>query len=100
MGSERLTLSIKLDATKNYKIIKEDNRNFILSNEKTIYYIGNWVEQRNFLLVLWLNENILNIRKQLQFLQDILLNNPSDIIADFENKGRAVPDEIKQRFRK
>lgn len=81
------------------KIIKEDNRNFILSNEKTIYYIGNWVEQRNFLLVLWLNDNILNIRKQLQFVQDLLLNNPSDIIADFENKGRAVPDEIKRRFR-
>jgi len=81
------------------KIVKEDNRNFILLNDKTIYYIGNWVEQRNFLLVLWLNDNILNIRKQLQFVQDILLNNPTDIIADFENKGRAVPDEIKQRFR-
>ncbi len=80
------------------KIIKEDNRNFVLSNEKTIYYIGNWVEQRNFLLVLWLNENILNIRKQLQFVQDILLNNPSDIIADFENKGREVPEQIKVRF--
>jgi len=80
------------------KIIKEDNRNFILSNEKTIYYIGNWVEQRNFLLVLWLNDNILNIKKQLQFVQDILLNNPSDIIADFENKGREVPEEIKRRF--
>jgi len=80
------------------KIIKEDNRNFILSNEKTIYYIGNWVEQRNFLLVLWLNDSILNIRKQLQFVQDILLNNPSDIIADFENKGREVPEEIKRRF--
>lgn len=80
------------------KIVKEDNRNFILSNEKTIYYIGNWVEQRNFLLVLWLNDNILNIRKQLQFVQDILLNNPSDIIADFENKGRTVPEEIKRRF--
>jgi hypothetical protein len=51
-----------------------------------------------FLLVLWLNDNILNIKKQLQFVQDILLNNPSDIIADFENKGRAVPEEIKQRF--
>ncbi|MFN9999407.1 MAG: hypothetical protein ACK52X_07285, partial [bacterium] len=71
---------------------------FILSNEKTIYYIGNWVEQRNFLLVLWLNDNILNNRKQLQFVQDILLNNPSDIIADFENKGRALPEEIKRRF--
>lgn len=82
----------------NSKIIKEDNRNFILSNEKTIYYIGNWVEQRNFLLVLWLNDNILNIRKQLQFVQDILLNNPLDIIADFENKGREVPEEIKRRF--
>lgn len=91
-------ISLKYPANDS-KIIKEDNRNFILSNEKTIYYIGNWVEQRNFLLVLWLNENILNIRKQLQFLQDILLNNPSDIIADFENKGRAVPDEIKQRFK-
>lgn len=91
-------ISLKYPAN-NSKIIKEDNRNFILSNEKTIYYIGNWVEQRNFLLVLWLNDNILNIRKQLQFVQDILLNNPSDIIADFENKGRAVPDEIKRRFR-
>jgi hypothetical protein len=80
------------------KIIKEDNRNFILSNEKTIYYIGNWVEQRNYLLVHWLKDNILNITKQLQFVQDILLNNPSDIISDFENKGRAVPDEIKRRF--
>jgi hypothetical protein len=90
-------ISLKYPANDS-KIIKEDNRNFILSNEKTIYYIGNWVEQRNFLLVLWLNDNILNIKKQLQFVQDILLNNPSDIIADFENKGRAVPDEIKQRF--
>lgn len=81
------------------KIIKEDNRNFILSKEKTIYYIGNWDEQRNFLLALWLNDNILNNRKQLQFVQDILLNTPSDIIADFENKGRALPDEIKQRFK-
>lgn len=91
-------ISLKYPANDS-KIIKEDNRNFILSNEKTIYYIGNWVEQRNFLLVLWLNENILNIKKQLQFVQDILLNSPSDIIADFENKGRAVPDEIKQKFK-
>lgn len=91
-------ISLKYPANDS-KIVKEDNRNFILPNEKTIYYIGNWVEQRNFLLVLWLNENILNIKKQLQFVQDILLNNPSDIIADFENKGRAVPDEIKQRFK-
>jgi len=91
-------ISLKYPANDS-KIIKEDNRNFILSNEKTIYYIGNWVEQRNFLLVLWLNDNILNIKKQLQFIQDILLNSPSDIIADFENKGRAVPDEIKQRFK-
>ena len=91
-------ISLKYPANDS-KIIKEDNRNFILSNEKTIYYIGNWVEQRNFLLVLWLNDIILNIRKQLQFVQDILLNNPSDIIADFENKGRFVPDEIKRRFR-
>lgn len=91
-------ISLKYPANDS-KIIKEDNRNFILSNEKTIYYIGNWVEQRNFLLVLWLNDNILNIKKQLQFVQDILLNKPSDIIDDFENKGRAVPDEIKQRFK-
>ncbi|MBK6699274.1 MAG: hypothetical protein IPG55_05120 [Saprospiraceae bacterium] len=91
-------ISLKYPAVDS-KIVKEDNRNFIISNEKTIYYLGNWVEQRNFLLVLWLNDNILNIRKQLQFVQDILLNNPSDIISDFENKGRAVPDEIKQRFR-
>jgi hypothetical protein len=91
-------ISLKYPETDS-KIVKEDNRNFIITNEKTIYYIGNWVEQRNFLLVHWLNENILNIKKQLQFVQDILLNNPSDIISDFENKGRAVPDEIKQRFR-
>ena len=90
-------ISLKYPETDS-KIVKEDNRNFIITNEKTIYYIGNWVEQRNFLLVHWLNDNILNIRKQLQFVQDILLNNPSDIISDFENKGRAVPDEIKQRF--
>ena len=57
------------------------------------------MEQRNYPLVQWLKENILNIAKPLQFLQDVLLNNPSDIISDFENKGRAVPDEIKQRFR-
>ncbi len=91
-------ISLKYPADES-KIVKEDNRNFILLNDKTIYYIGNWVEQRNFLLVHWLNDNILNIRKQLQFVQDILLNNPADVIADFENKGRAVPDEIKQRFR-
>ena len=82
------------------KIIKEDNRNFILTDEKTIYYIGNWVEQRNYLLVLWLNDNILNIGKQLQFVQDILLNDPLDIISDFENKGRQVPEKIKERFLK
>ena len=91
-------ISLKYPDTES-KIVKEDNRNFIITNEKTIYYIGNWVEQRNFLLVHWLNDNILNIKKQLQFVQDILLNNPYDIISDFENKGRAVPDEIKQRFR-
>jgi mRNA-degrading endonuclease YafQ of YafQ-DinJ toxin-antitoxin module len=91
-------ISLKYPADES-KIVKEDNRNFILLNDKTIYYIGNWIEQRNFLLVHWLNDNILNIRKQLQFVQDILLNNPSDIIADFENKGRVVPYEIKQRFR-
>jgi hypothetical protein len=90
-------ISLKYPANDS-KIVKEDNRNFIMPNERTIYYIGNWVEQRNYLLVLWLNNNILNIRKQLQFVQDILLNKPSDIISDFENKGRVVPDEIKHRF--
>jgi hypothetical protein len=82
----------------NSKIIKEDNRNFILSNSKTIYYIGNWTEQRNYLLVQWLMDNILNIQKQLQFIQDILLNNTTDIIVDFESKGRFIPDELKRRF--
>ena len=91
-------ISLKYPADES-KIIKEDNRNFILPDEKTIYYLGHWVEQRNYPLVQWLKENILNIAKPLQFLQDVLLNNPSDIISDFENKGRAVPDEIKQRFR-
>jgi hypothetical protein len=32
-------ISLKYPANDS-KIIKEDNRNFILSNEKTIYYIG------------------------------------------------------------
>jgi hypothetical protein len=91
-------ISLKYPANDS-KIVKEDNRNFILSNEKTIYYIGNWVEQRNYLIVHWLKDNILDITKQLQFVQDILLNNPIDIISDFENKGRVVPGEIKQRFR-
>ena len=91
-------ISLKYPANDS-KIIKEDNRNFILSSEKTIYYIGNWVEQRNYLLVHWLKDNILTISKQLQFVQDILLNNPSDIISDIENKGRFVPEEIKSRFR-
>jgi len=91
-------ISLKYPANES-KIIKEDNRNFIITNDKTIFYIGNWIEQRNFLLVHWLKDNILSITKQLQFVQDVLLNNPSDIISDFENKGRAVPDEIKQRFR-
>ena len=91
-------ISLKYPANAS-KIVKEDNRNFILLKDKTIYYLGNWIEQRNFLLVHWLKDNILSITKQLQFVQDILLNNPSDIIFDFENKGRAVPDEIKQRFR-
>lgn len=91
-------ISLKYPANDS-KIIKEDNRNFILPDEKTIYYLGHWVEQRNYPLVQWLRENILNITKPLQFLQDILLNNPSDIIADFENKGRAVPEEIKQRLK-
>lgn len=80
------------------KIIKEDNRNFILPNSKTIFYIGNWIEQRNYVIVQWLKDNILNIQKQLQFIQDILLNNTSDIITDFENKGRNVPEELKRRF--
>jgi hypothetical protein len=50
-------------------------------------------------LVEWLKEKILLIQKQLQFVQDILLNDPSDIINDFEKKGRNVPEEIKHRFR-
>src|SRR5690606_30040320 len=91
-------ISLKYPADES-KIVKEDNRNFILPDEKTIYYLGHWVEQRNYPLVQWLKENILNIAKPLQFLQDVLLNKPSDIIDDFENKGRAVPDEIKQRFK-
>lgn len=91
-------ISLKYPADES-KIVKEDNRNFILPDEKTIYYLGHWVEQRNYPLVQWLKENIINIAKPLQFLQDVLLNNPSDIISDFENKGRAVPDEIKQRFK-
>lgn len=91
-------ISLKYPADES-KIVKEDNRNFILLDEKTIYYLGHWMEQRNYPLVQWLKENILNIAKPLQFLQDVLLNNPSDIISDFENKGRAVPDEIKQRFK-
>ena len=91
-------ISLKYTAEKS-KIVKEDNRNFILPDEKTIYYLGHWVEQRNYPLVQWLRENILNITKPLQFVQDILLNNPSDIIFDFENKGRPVPEEIKHRFR-
>lgn len=91
-------ISLKYPADES-KIVKEDNRNFILPDEKTIYYLGHWVEQRNYPLVQWLKENILNIAKPLQFLQDVLLNNPSDIISDFENKGRVVPDDIKRRFR-
>lgn len=91
-------ISLKYPAADS-KIVKEDNRNFILTSDKTIYYIGSWIEQRNYVLVHWLKDSILNITKQLQFVQDILLNNPSDIISDFENKGRVVPDEIKQRFR-
>jgi len=90
-------ISLKYPADES-KIVKEDNRNFILPDEKTIYYLGHWVEQRNYPLVQWLKENILNIAKPLQFLQDVLLNNPSDIISDFENKGRVVPDDIKRRF--
>lgn len=90
-------ISLKYPADES-SIVKEDNRNFILPDEKTIYYLGHWVEQRNYPLVQWLKENILNIAKPLQFLQDVLLNNPSDIISDFENKGRAVPAEIKHRF--
>src|SRR5690606_2070571 len=90
-------ISLKYPADES-KIVKEDNRNFILPDEKTIYYLGDWVEQRNYPLVQWLKENILNIAKPLQFLQDVLLNNPSDIISDFENKGRVVPDDIKRRF--
>ena len=82
----------------NSKITKEDNRNFVLTSEKIIYYIGSWIEQRNVVMVNWLRDNILSTSKQLQFVQDILLNNPTDIISDFENKGRAVPDEIKQKF--
>ena len=81
------------------KIVKEDNRNSILPNIKTIFYIGNWIEQRNYVLVDWLKDKILLIQKQLQFVQDILLNDPLDIITDFEKKGRNVPEEIKQRFR-
>lgn len=90
-------VSLKYPSTDS-KIVKEDNRNFVLPNDKTIYYIGSWIEQRNYILVNWLKDNILNISKQLQFVQDILLNIPSDIIADFENKGRTVPEEIKRRF--
>ena len=42
-----LKISLKYPADES-KIVKEDNRNFILPDEKTIYYLGHWVEQRNY----------------------------------------------------
>lgn len=80
------------------KIVKDDNRNFIIHETKTIYYIGEWYDLRNYILVEWLQNHIINVKKQLQFLQDMLLNSAFDIITDFENKGKVVPEEIKRRF--
>ena len=90
-------ISLKYPATDS-KIVKDDNRNFIIQDTKTIFYIGEWSELRNYVLVEWLQKQILDVKKQLQFLQDILLNSPIDIIADFESKGKSVPEELKKRF--
>ncbi len=90
-------ISLKYPSTES-KIVKDDNRNFIIEETKTIFYIGDWFELRNYILVEWLQNQILDVKKQLQFLQDILLNSPIDIISDFEIKGKNVPDELKNRF--
>ena len=82
------------------KIIKEDNKSFEITNEKIFYYIGSWFDPRvNPVLVDCLTKNMLGLNLQREFIQDVLLNNPSDIIKDIESKGRIVPEEIKQRFR-
>ncbi len=90
-------ISLKYPETDS-KIVKDDNRNFIILDTKTIYYIGEWSELRNYILVEWLQKQILDVKKQLQFLQDILLNSAIDIITDFERKGKNVPEELKKRF--
>lgn len=80
-------------------IIKEDSKTFEILNEKLFYYIGSWTDPRvNPELIDCLIKNILGLNKQRSFIQDLLLNDPIEIIEDFENKGRTVPEEIKQRF--
>jgi hypothetical protein len=92
-------ISLKYPATES-KIIKEDSKTFEIINEKVIYYIGSWSDPRvNPVLVDCLSKNILSLHKQRAFIQDILLNDPMAIIEDFENKGRSVPYDIKERFR-
>jgi len=82
------------------KIIKDDSKTFEIVVNKILYYIGKWNDPRvNPVIVDCLSRNIIGIYKQREFLQDILLNEPKDIIAEFENKSRIVPEEIKLRFR-
>ncbi|MBK7107562.1 MAG: hypothetical protein IPH61_00005 [Bacteroidetes bacterium] len=91
-------ISLKYPETES-KIIKEDSKTFEIINEKAFYYIGSWSDPRvNPVLVDCLSKNILGLYKQRAFIQDMLLNEPIAIIEDFENKGRAVPEQIKQKF--
>jgi hypothetical protein len=91
-------ISLKYPATESV-IIKEDSKTFEINNERVFYYIGSWFDPRvNPVLVDCLSKNVLGLYKQRAFIQDMLLNDPIAIIEDFENKGRAVPDEIKSRF--
>lgn len=91
-------ISLKYPETES-KIIKEDSKTFEIINEQAFYYIGSWSDPRvNPVLVDCLSKNILGLYKQRAFIQDMLLNEPIAIIEDFENKGRAVPEQIKQKF--
>lgn len=82
------------------KIVKEDSKTFEINKDKIFYYVGSWSDPRvNPVLVDCFSKNMLGLVKQREFIQDMLLNNPNDIITNFESKGKIVPEEIKKRFR-
>jgi hypothetical protein len=86
-------------AKENIQIVKEDSKTFEIRNNKTFYYNKDWKDPRiNPILVDCLIKDILELRTNRTFVQDILLSTPNEIILDLENKGKIIPQDIKNRF--